>query len=738
MAAYVRVAASADTPEITIGADNLLGVTCNQSASIIGAEMAVDDAVASILAEGSVNIGVFVPADADGLLTSDGELLYCGVDESILPEIPHGTRFDVYADTDFLVGVYYVDTVTRITKQVWELHGISAFGLLEEVNHPGGMYARAPLATVLSEIIGGRFQYSIDPALNEEGKFTVSGWLPYEVARTNLHTLCLAQGIAMSKDASGQVYFTLADASNPTIVPENEVYTGGRSTYPTPASKAEVTEWSYFQPVNATSQILYDNTDGSNAAVGSLITFDSPHYNLAASGGLTIDSYGVNYAIVTGIGTLTGIPYARSQRVVRVGSGQGRTVSVSNNGLVNGLNSYNLAKRLLSYYSGAAEASGKIILTAPMLRPGQPATIPDAFNEGESNTGLISQMRVNLSAKTAGNYTLVTGYTPDPADAGNAVTRRVIITENGTWTVPAGVTRIRIMLIGGGSGGQGGYSGAAGYDDLTYYSHYYPGVPAYEEYQYYTDPHDTGGVGGDAGAAGQAGKVLVLDLDVTPGQSASFAIGAGGVGGAAEGGDGTSGTPTTMTSDDWGNRTSDTGAIPQNGISDIVDGTVYSAPGVAGTKGGDGGTTSQTDPTARQGRGYPGGNAGEYSGGSGGGGAGDPGTYIEGNTLYAAGGGGGGAAFGSVGEAGGSARVRYSVNASSYGGNGGDGADASAPALPAYGCGGGGGNGGGGGGNAGGAYNYGGSVSVGKGTAGAGGAGSIGGDGGAGAVVIYY
>lgn len=83
-----------------------------------------------------------------------------------------------------------------------------------------------------------------------------------------------------------------------------------------------------------------------------------------------------------------------------------------------------------------------------------------------------------------------------------------------TWTVPSGVTRIRIVVGGAGGGGQGGSS-------------------------------TTGGTSGNSG-----GWVL-QDVIVQPLENLTITVGAGGSGGSAGGGTGSAGGTTTVTNGSW-------------------------------------------------------------------------------------------------------------------------------------------------------------------------------------------
>lgn len=90
------------------------------------------------------------------------------------------------------------------------------------------------------------------------------------------------------------------------------------------------------------------------------------------------------------------------------------------------------------------------------------------------------------------------------ANGGRLYTDVIIITENGTYTMPSGITEITLVLIGGGQGGQGGQGGANGW---------------------YDDRHGEGGEGG------KGGKVYSTPLTINDGQQIAITIGAGGNGG---------------------------------------------------------------------------------------------------------------------------------------------------------------------------------------------------------------
>ncbi|MBQ2455756.1 MAG: TSUP family transporter, partial [Firmicutes bacterium] len=136
-------------------------------------------------------------------------------------------------------------------------------------------------------------------------------WLPADTARKNLHKLMFALGFALTKDAAGEIVFRyLSDAISGTI-PGARTFYGGTIEHQRPVSAVEVTEHSFVQTVLDEEATLFDNA--GDAAVSNLtVTFDSPVHDLTAGSGLTIVSSGVNFAVISGVGTLTGKKYTHN------------------------------------------------------------------------------------------------------------------------------------------------------------------------------------------------------------------------------------------------------------------------------------------------------------------------------------------------------------------------------------------------------------------------------------------
>ena len=671
MAAKIVIAANAAAPELTIEGDHLLSVRSNLSSSIDGSEVAVDTCETVAQDTQGVNVGLFVPLDADSLTTSDGKLLYVETDYRNLPDIAYGTEVRYYEGAA-LMGLWYLESVTRVAKDAYQINLISAFGLLDNVPHAGGIYNGVTVNSLLSEIISGTFSYTVDSAIRG---WKAWGWLPYSTARDNLHQLLMAMGLNIFKNANGTPRIGVLSAANPITVPDAEIFMEGKVNYGAPVTSVSVTEHQWAR-VDTVPEVLYSNLDGSPAAENTVVRFDEPCFDLQTTGTLTIKASGVNYAEVTGVGELTGKKYTHMQRIVRKETNtrnvKPRELTVKDAYLVNSMNSLNVAARVLSYYSSGRTLTGKMIWGS--ARPGSAVRMKNTFGELES--AIISKMDVISSATLAASFEAVANY--NPGSGGNNYTRRVEITASGTWTKPAGVTSIRLVLIAGGQGGQSGGNGQNGQNGAQ----------------------GGAGAGGVGGQPGHGGNVFVADIAV-PSAALTFhvSVGVGGYGGIAphfgtpgdaqyygvsgsDPVDGETGTDTSVYYDYNGRRTtfsSATGSPLDNGYGDVITGTVYATVGaLAGVAGAAGGTDGRQGQSVSF-------DGGTWAGGIGGNGAGG-----------ASGGSGGGAAVGNNGQNGKDAAF---LQGNYYGGDGGRGADGSSQQTQGnYGQGGNGGHGSGGGG----------------------------------------
>ena len=543
------------------------------------------------------------------------------------------------------------------------------------------------------------------------------------------------------RKVDGGISFAFLSASNPTEIDPERVYAGGILAYNTPASGVDVTEHAYYITAADTETTFFDNTDGSGSVAHKTVTFGKPCHNLTPSSGLTVHESGVNYAIISGIGTLTGKEYTHQTKIVsrRLSAATSENiVPVKEATLITAVNSGSVADRVLAYYSGAKTLSVSVV--AGGERPGDAVYLEDAF--GDLTSGLLQSMSIRISSTLKADTTIITGYIP--THHGSDYNNSIILNGSGAWTVPAGVTKIKRALIGGGDGGSGGTDGTNGSaGDYTYY-----------------DPRDawyTGGSspgnGGSKGMKGQGGKIYSDEISVTPGQQIPYNCGIGGTGGGI-GATGGSGTDTT-----FGSASSASGVRSPYGFYDYFGGIAYGTDGADGYDGAAGGVGVDTDSYPENADyeiypydGLPGGDCLDGTRGGYGGirTRHQSGTQNQYNVGAACGGSGGGATHnveGGPGDNGAFVQTGETPNGFPIyrvtGGGGGDGANAVPGSAGAqYGCGGDGGDGGGGGGCPGGSFgatdSRGTKMLVQQGDVGLGGNGSDGGDGADGCVIIYF
>ena len=689
--------------------------------------------------------------DGPGLLDANGELLYDANSEQLyakgdvaspkdfLHDVPYGTEVYWFVGGNFYAKGY-LKSVDRVSKNGFKLTAVSGVGLLDVAMDMGDMYVNSTVSAVLNEIIGGIFPYDVD---SDVGNTRVDGHLPYDTKRNNLHRLLFATGATLNKgDANKDDIIKYLSTANITTVPPSRVALQGQVDYQLPSNRVDVEEHAYYIDANAPTETLYDNTEGV-AADGLTVYFENPVVvsTLATTGSMTITDSGVNYAVVSGTGTLTGKYYVHSTQINTLvnnpDNSPERVRRASGNGLINTLNAHNVARRILSYFQSAKTVKGKIL--AENEKCGSFVRMTDSF--GDVTQGFLSRVDVLVTSVIGSQFQIVDGY--EPVNGNNFIHCLII---DAAWIAAHGSTwacqsdYIRIVLIGGASGGQGGGNGenGMGVDDMVSGS-------SWEGHFAYGYENQVSKLGGAAGTAGTAGKVYVTEKSVTVGENITVSVGAGGSGGSVGGGNGSAGTPTTAQGTSIGSLSSESG-LSGSGYYEPFSGNFYAANGEAGHKGGDGGLTGEVLYGNRGENGRPGEAVGSYLGGAGGAGETEYYPGLNPNDGYFArgianGGGGGGAAYGTNGGAGGNANVD-GQNRTAASGAGGNGASAVAPAKPAYGCGGSGGNGGGAGGNAGAAMTeayppyYAFSLSIGA--AGVGGSGSAGGAGGDGVVIIYW
>ena len=285
----------------------------------VGDTLSVDEVNALVQYGQPADVGmtvyeVYIGPDDEVYVDPDGESIYSQILASIpdgsrgtpvdLHALPYGTPVKWQCDGRTIAAFYLRNVERGASRYAWQLNLMSGVGLLDRVNHAGGVYTGQTFETVATDIIGGMFPFTVAAALADQ---EVYGWLPYDTRRNNLHQLLFAFGASMRRDAAGEVTIVFLTNESPLTVPDYRVSFGGSADYEIPATRAEVTEHAFFADQADEDVVLFDNTNGGSLAASTLVKFDkAPVHDLTAEGSLTIESSGVNYAIVSGTGKLTG------------------------------------------------------------------------------------------------------------------------------------------------------------------------------------------------------------------------------------------------------------------------------------------------------------------------------------------------------------------------------------------------------------------------------------------------
>ena len=492
-------------------------------------------------------------------------------DDRTLTEFNRGDPL-VYHYRNRQVGTFYVQDIQRIATNQYEFHATSAIGILSEGKHYGGIYTGQTAQEVIADLCGS-VPHTVKKGLQGVKLY---GWLPIATSRENLAQVLFAMGATVTTDLDGVLHIEGIWDGFSGVTGANRLCIGSKVAYGTKVTQVSITEHQYIAIGEAKN--LFEGT----TEYGDMITFDEPMFDLVASG-FTILESNANYARVSaGSGTLAGKPYTHNTRtVIRsvTSSDRPNIKAVEEATLVSLANSTAVADRMADYYQCIQTVEAPTIYTGE--RPGDRRYI---FHPYDCKTvdACVKSVDINISNTLKAREKSLVGFVPSQSGEVEYFDYREIIDRDSTWTVPEGITVIRVVLIGG---GQGGYSGNPGEtapkqtvitdtSEVTNARTNYIG----------TNPTEPG-EGGAPGAAGHGGNVWQTTLDVQPGQVFSITSGKGGSGGAAgmETLEGTNGTDTV-----FGELSSAEGGVLPGGFLEEFEGQLYACQGGQGISGGRG------------------------------------------------------------------------------------------------------------------------------------------------------
>lgn len=597
-------------------------------------------------------------------------------------------------------GTFYLQSVTQVAWNKYDLYATGAIGLLLKRVHRGGIYSGTSAESLLSSICGP-IPFRMQTRFSNSKLY---GWLPYvkppaSSARDNFMKVLFALGATVTEDLDGALKIEELWDGVSGDAQKNRMGQGASVIREGKVTSVSLIEHQWVQGGDQTD--LFEGT----AAQGTEIVFDEPMYNLTASG-FSILERGANYAkLSAGSGTLRGTAYVHNTRLIEtkiLNSSTENVISVEDQTLISLVNSSGAAKRLANYYKCLETIDAPLVYN--LENPGDLLTTYHPFDK-TNVSACIKTEEITMSNKLKSQSTLLVGFTPIRQEGSESYEYHVVLTGSGTFTFPEGTTSARAVLIGAGGAG---FDGSPGGDSTetwedeeiktTRINLTAPTTSASDSSNVSNRGAGTPGNGGAGGAAGTPGKVYEVTFSPSSGSRISYACGVKGTSNGALGG------ATT-----FGSYSSNSGSTSSAGYTDIISGITYAKSGDSGADGGKGGSGADGE------------SVGGVSGGkqepSGSATRSDSDTQRRSNismdidatanfSLGASGGGGAGGNSGNnLGTPGGDAEVgsvRLSIttgyiNAFVYpnkGGTGGDGADGADASV--YGCSGSGAGGGGG------------------------------------------
>lgn len=441
------------------------------------------------------------------------------------------------------MGIFYVQSIERVSPDHYSIFSISTLGLLEQMDFYGGIYTGQTVQEVVSAICGN-IPVIIKTNLQ---KIKLYGWLGISSARRALQQVLFAIGANLITDQNGVLRIENLWDGISAVIPASRIYRDGNSVkQENPVTTVTVLEHQYIPGTERKD--LFEGT----TIEGQRIPFSEPVSQIQAEG-FTILESGANYAVVSaGNGKLTGCPYIHTTLEVTkpVTNAPIRNEErIEDATIVSLVNSNAVAELMTAYYKCRETIAADVVLQGE--HPGQVVQMLHPWDK-EMVKMAIATSNVSISSVLKGSITGLVNFKPKQVESVITYDHHEVITQSGTWTVPKGCTKVRAILIGGGNKGDKGTNGTSGGSGGQ-------------------NKAGAAGHSGKAGKGGSGGKVLDISLDVIPGAQINVVIGVGGRGSNYIGGD-------TI----FGEHSSAEGAVSAVGYTDLIDGTVYAKSGTDG------------------------------------------------------------------------------------------------------------------------------------------------------------
>lgn len=203
-------------------------------------------------------------------------------------------RMEIHKDGK-LLAAHYIENGSREAKNYYTFSCQSAVGMLED-DYLGGVYVDAPVEDLVSDILNG-WRYEIADSLKS---MTVSGYLPVLTRREALQQVAFAIGAMVTTYGTDKIRLIPLPESTDGEFTGSDIFMGAKLTTSPRIARYEVTAHHYTASKTEETLLEDEQIDGEDL----LITFDSPHYDYAITGG-TITGSGANWITVTASGAVT-------------------------------------------------------------------------------------------------------------------------------------------------------------------------------------------------------------------------------------------------------------------------------------------------------------------------------------------------------------------------------------------------------------------------------------------------
>lgn len=373
-----------------------------------------------VLMMGSYHNGNSLSYDELSVDTLSFTVRYFGEDD--LSDYKYGTPV-TYTKDGQLVGKYYLEKVSQTFTNEFEFECISAIGLLDGVNHYGGLYKGDLAGDIIDDIIGNTIQYSVRQIFY---KIKIYGWLPVATKRENLKQVLFACGGVVKKDSNGNPYITVLENTVPIEIPKNRL-TDGKITFEKKATKANITEHSFAKVDSVEEETLFDGEmtgnnfttpkgfDVNNAGI---VVFEEPCHSIRVEGTEILnDEIGVNYVVIKSspVAKVFGKKYVHARNIIYrnnddVSPNNGESlIKVEDATLVSLANASSVGARALAYYGYANTVDQGIYLREEKTGDFIHFTNP----WGKDVTGFIKEMDCDMgSTENYGDAVIMSNYTP--------------------------------------------------------------------------------------------------------------------------------------------------------------------------------------------------------------------------------------------------------------------------------------------------------------------------------------